>query len=196
MKTTRGHDTEYNERDGVVSLHGNKRIPTGRKTRRITGYGKTLGEINPPNTNLMKLVDGDMSIIKEMDDEELSAGVPKCDDGKFAARAAQQANMMPDKIKREISKELFRRADVKLKGAQLDAINSLIEIATQPGSEDKDRIKAATWIIERVQGKTPDVVQHVQDKPWQLVLQGIATAARDVTPELDNVLEGEVVDED
>jgi len=89
-------------------------------------------------------------------------------------------------------RELFSRADVMLKKSLVDCVETLTEIATNPEAEHKDRIKASIFVLERVMGKTPDVV-HVgaEEKPYQSILNKID---RDMGSD-SFVIEGEVPDD-
>lgn len=162
---------------GVVSVYQGRQVPTGRKrtrTRQYAGYG----DLDPTNTRLHQLLQGELDV-SELDNDELQYGVPKCDDGKFSVRAAYHAAKMPNKVRTAIRRELTKRATQMLEGALLDATGRIIEIATSPLSDDKDAMKAAEWIIHRTMGKTPDVVLHQQDKPWEVLVSDISRGSRE-----------------
>lgn len=162
---------------GVISVFQGRQIPTGRKRTRSRQYAG-YGDLDPLNTRYYKLLEGDLEV-SELDNEELQYGVPKCDDGKFSIRAAYQAARMPAKIRNAIRRELMKRATEMMEGSLLDATARIIEIATSPLSDDKDAMKAAEWLIHRTMGKTPDVVVHTQEKPWEVLVSDISRGSRE-----------------
>lgn len=182
---------------GVISVYQGKQIPTGRKrtrTRQYAGYG----DLDPINTRLYKLLQGELDV-SELDNDELQYGVPKCDDGKFSVRAAYEAAKMPAKVRNAIRRELVKRATQMMEGSVLDATKRIIEIATSPLSDDKDAMKAAEWLINRTMGKTPDVVLHTQEKPWEVLVADISRGSRSESRsarglESNPPIEGEIVE--
>lgn len=187
-------EVEISGKDGIVSIYKGKRIPTKRKKRSNGSYG----DHDPPNRRMVQLIDGDLTVA-ELDDEEVAYGITKCDDGKFSAKAAYHSKKLPKKIQDEMQRELFARATRLLRGNVLASIEAIVEIATSPGSEDRDRMKAAQYIIERIQGKTPDVVQVTQEKPWEHVLAHVVAGERSPVREaakLDNAIDVEWTEED
>lgn len=185
--------------NGVISVYQGKQIPTGRKrtkTKHYAGYG----DLDPLNTRLGKLLSGEITV-DVLDNEELQHGAVKCDDGKFSIRAAYEAAHLPRKIKGAMERELVKRADNRIKGAVLGAIERIVEIATSPASEDKDAFKAAQWLVERAMGKTPDVVHTVEQKKYEVVIENISRGTRRESRmqrgiEAQPPLEGEIVDDD
>lgn len=153
--------------EGVVSIDSKsgRRVPTGRVPDR---YG-CIGDGNPPNSRLTKLLAGKLDV-SELLDEELAAGIPVCDDGKFSIRAAAQSAALPKSLQAKMQKELTRRCKVLLQGGALSAIQALIGMVSDPATEDAARINASKFLIERVFGKTPETVVHTQDKPWQTIV--------------------------
>lgn len=190
----------------VISIHGSSRVPTGRKKKSVGKGIGGYGDLDPPNKRLDLLLKGVLQPI-DLDNEELSAGIPKCDDGKFSEKAALQAARLPAGVQKSIQQELFKRADNMLSGALLDSIQSIIGIATndailddgKPIIEPKDRLKASIYVLERLKGKTPDVIVHSQDKPWEIVLDEVETTTREFArqrrKELENAVDAELVDD-
>lgn len=186
-------DSARFEHRGVVSSYNGLEIFTGRKGNNKIGYG----DLDPMNTRLHLLIKDKLDL-SEMDNEELSYGIPRCDDGKFSAKAAWQAQcVVPKKIQDKMLKELYRRANGKLHGALLGSIDSIIEMATSAHVDDQVRFKAATYILERLQGKTPDVIVHEQSKPWEVVLAGVERGPRPPRKQVEdgNTVDAEVVED-
>lgn len=162
---------------GVISVYQGRSIPTGRKRTRTKGYAG-YGDLDPTNTRWYKLIQGELDV-SELDNDELQYGTTKCDDGKFSVRAAYQAAKMPPKVRNAIRRELMKRATHMMEGALLDATGRIIDIATSPLSDDKDAMKAAEWLIHRTMGKTPDVIVHTQEKPWEVLVSDISRGSRE-----------------
>lgn len=181
-----------NKEQGIISVYGDREIPTKRKP------GKNrMAVADPSNARLDLLLSGDLGV-ECLDDEEISYGVTKCDDGKFSELAARDAAKLPKRIKDAIHKELLRRANNVLSGSLLSAINSIAEIATSELGDDKDRLRAAQYLLERNLGKTPDIVQVTQEKPWQVVLNSVEAGSREEARARRNgdVVDAEVVNND
>jgi hypothetical protein len=168
------------ENGTVVSVYNGVRIPTGRVRTPDNKFG--FGDLDPPNTKLTQILNGTIDW-DELDNEEIAYGITKCDDGKFSAKAAWQADKLPAKYKHLFHKELYRRANNSLHSGLLGAVGSIVELATSPHVEDRVRFQAATYVLERLQGKTPEVVKHVQDAPWEVQLSGVRRGPRRVRSE-------------
>lgn len=177
----------------VVSVYQGVRIPTGRGHPKKLKFG--FGDLDPTNTKLYDLINGDLDL-SELDNEEITFGIPKCDDGFFSAKAAWQAAKLPQRIKVKFHKELYKRANNGLHSGLLGAIESIVEMATSPHVEDATRFRAATYLFERLQGKMPEVIVHSQEAPWEVVLSGVRRGPRKAR-EIDdgNMQDAEVVEE-
>lgn len=146
-------------------------------------------------TRWQKLLSGVINV-QDLDDEELSRGMCRDSNGGFSGTPPR---MVPKDLHDRMVRELFQRADETLKSGLLDAAGSIVEIARGSAYEPADRIKAATWLWERLRGKVADVVVHTQDKPWEMVLSNISggsraasRAARGVADE-EEILEAQLV---
>lgn len=139
------------------------------------GYGVIASpDVIERMTRFQKLCQGIISV-EDLDDEELARGQCRGKDGRFSANPPR---MIPKAVHDRMVSELFNRADEKLKQNLLDVVDTMTSIAKGTAYEPADRIKAATWVFERVRGKNPDVVVHQQDKPWELALSAISTTTR------------------
>ena len=95
--------------------------------------------------------------------------------------------------------ELMRRREADLQAALGGAIKSLIEISTSDVYEGADRVKASTFIVEKVMGKAPEKLQIEQTKPWETIFSGVAGGTRDearAARQLDNYVDAEVIHDD
>lgn len=84
-------------------------------------------------------------------------------------------------------KELYERTDDKLKAALLPAVDKMVDLLEC--GDEKTELRAATWLIERLRGKTPEVIEHRQEKPFEVVLHRLITGPRVVAERLE-ALEG------
>lgn len=184
--------------DEVVSVFNGVRIPTGRHVRRRKLGDDPWGELDPANSKLQELLSGKLDM-QSLDNDELSFGIPRCDDGKFSVKAAWQAANLPKVAKNKLQREIYKRANQKLHAGLLGAVDTIVELATQPYAEDKIRFEAAKYLFERLQGKTPDVVLHEQAAPWEMVFSNIERGPRPVRSERQiedgNTQDAEIVED-
>lgn len=179
----------------VISVYNDMRIPTGRKRGKLPLTVEGYAELDPPNHRLDYLK-RDMLDVSELDNDELSFGIPRCDDGKFSARAAWQAvHEVPKRAKTKMHRELHKRVHAVLQQNSLAAVKTIVELATQPYVEDKVRFEASKYIFERLNGKTPEHVVHHQEAPWEQVFSEIQRGPRPADSErLKAIDDGEVQD--
>ena len=159
----------------LCGVHGGKLHPLNkiqnddRDSMQVKGGGwgnAANPEVIERMTRLQKLAQGIISV-DDLDDEELARGQCRGRDGKFAGLPPRQ---IPHGLHQRMVNELFKRADEKLQHSLINVVETMVEVANGDAYEPADRIKAATWIFERVRGKNPDVVIHSQDKPWEMAL--------------------------
>lgn len=96
-------------------------------------------------------------------------------------------------------REIHERAEDKLRGALLPAVDKMIDL--MDCGDEKTELRAATYVFERLAGKTPDVIEHRQDAPFQVMLERVVSGPRIVAERLalasavDTPIEGEIVAE-
>lgn len=90
------------------------------------------------------------------DDEELLRGQRKDKNGRFQGRPPK---VVPLAIHREITRRQMEQAAVLMRDNLTEAVQCLIDIVKGADSEDKDRIKAADMILNRVMGTAPVKVE-------------------------------------
>lgn len=73
--------------------------------------------------------------------------------------------------------ELYERMDDELRGALPRAVGRMLDVM-ENGEKDADRLRAAVYVFERLRGKTPEVIEHRQDKPFQAMLTRLTTGPR------------------
>lgn len=118
--------------------------------------------------------------VKTLTPEELVRGKLKDKNGHFTG--ADPA-WVPRAFHRACVAELMRRGKTLWQENYLQAIEVMAEIASGRGAgllaTPGERIKAATFVIERIEGKVPEKLMLVEDKPWQVALDGIVAEVSD-----------------
>lgn len=145
------------------------------------GKSKSTGEsveIRIQSPRLAKLISGEMSV-EDLDDDELARGYPKDKGGKFRGRPP---SMIPKELHDRMVRELLRRGQAMFQQEFQDAIETLANIATSPTAKESDRIKAATYIIERVAGKIPEKLELHAADPWQTIIDRIVVDVPEDVP--------------
>lgn len=132
--------------------------------------------------------------VAEMTDEELARGQVRKDDGTWS-----NLHRIPATVFRAAQAELFKRADQKLQESLIDVVGTMTEIANSSAYEPEVRVRAATWVYERVRGKNPDVVIHTQDKPFEImmtdmVLSGGSRAESRAQRGIESAVDAEVIE--
>lgn len=90
------------------------------------------------------------------DDEELLRGQRKDKNGRFQGRPPK---VVPLALHREITRRQMEKAAILMRDNVAEAVQCLIDIIKGQDAEDKDRIKAAGMIIDRVMGTAPVKVE-------------------------------------
>jgi len=83
------------------------------------------------------------------------------------------AKWIPAEFHQACIKELLKRGDKIFREAYIDAITVMQQIAKDPEAKEADRLKAATFIIERVAGKTPERLEVSEVQPWEKLITDI-----------------------
>lgn len=81
-------------------------------------------------------------------------------------------------------RELYDRANVKLRENLTDAAQTMVNIINNPKLDPKIRLDASKWLIERTMGKMPDVQINVDEKRYEKLFERLERGA---------VIEGEIV---
>lgn len=185
--------------NGTVNKNGGK--PCGNKAINYSGYcGRHGGALHPldksePSLTREAAFKAGKLDVRDMDDEELARGQVRRADGTWT-----DYRMIPREIFQAAQRELFDRADTRLRENLLTAVDTMAEIASGSAYEPEVRIRAAQFIYERVRGKNPDVVIHTQDKPFEImmtdmVIGGGSRAASRVQRGLESAVDAEVVED-
>lgn len=110
--------------------------------------------------------------VEDLDDEELARGQCRDKKGGFTGLPPR---VVPRDLHDQMMKQLLSRAQQKFREGLLGSIEALTHIAQGEVYEPADRIKAATLIIDRVMGKTPDKLMVAEVKaPWEQIFDSIS----------------------
>lgn len=121
--------------------------------------------------------------VEELDDEELTQGVTRHPMTGQVRRTRAAVDQIPKELYPKMVAELYRRHDERLRGMLDECLSTMYEIATGSAYEAADRIKAATWIFERLRGKAPETLNiSVAEAPWQRIFEGIDRQQRAAEP--------------
>lgn len=151
--------------------------------------------------------------VAQLSPEELVRGQIKAKDGTFRGAPPM---WVPRAFHRACIAELMRRGKRLWQENYLSAIETMTAIATGAGGASPgERLKAAQFVIERLEGKIPERLIVTDEQPWALVLDDIvadvsdeqvergrkvlasAEAVRqDIVDPRDPVVEAELVDEE
>lgn len=170
------------------------------KVRTARAWGRMLDMLEKTGMTMEEFVRG-------LTPEELVRGKLKDRNGKFTGRAPA---WVPHEFHRACIRELMRRGKEMWQVNYLVAIESMTEIAAGrvKGASAGDRLRAAQFVIERLEGKTPEVLVVTDDNPWQLIIDDIVAQVPDeqvqaarqarnglIGDELADVVDAEIVDE-
>lgn len=112
--------------------------------------------------------------ISELTDEEVQGLFIYNDAGQKV-----QSIALGVKMHGQIAQELHRRMNRFLQTKTASMLNVMVDIAESELVEPADRIKAATWVAERVLGKTPEVIMHGKvEAPYEAIFDTIDAGSR------------------
>ena len=140
-------------------------------------------------------------IVAGLSPEELVRGQIKDKNGNFTGAPP---TWVPRAFHRACVTELMRRGKALWQENYLEAIEAMTKIATGKvkGVKPADQLKAAAFVIERLEGKVPEKLMVQTDQPWLTVLDGIVAEVSDeqvargqkALAAAQEVLDSEVVD--
>ena len=136
------------------------------------------------------LMRGELSV-DDLTEEELLTGIL---DDKNGERSGRPSNLIPRELHQAVVRRVIEIGEQRVRSSFLEATENIIAIGlgdpekvetkeydngrlvgSESRSYDPVVLKAATWLHERVAGKTPDVVAAtVEVKPWEEDMQGLA----------------------
>lgn len=140
---------------------------------------------------MRELIEGRIDV-GDLDDEELMSGQFRDGSGKLNGRS----KVIPKTMHQEIMRRILERGQEKIRGDYFRALDVVAEIMEDTDNDAGIRLRAASMIIDRIAGKTPEQVQlSVEVKPYEAIVSKIM---REMPAELamEDVVEGEIVDEE
>lgn len=169
------------------------------KVRMSSGWTRVMREIEESGKTMQEFVAG-MSV------EELVRGRLRGSNGKFNGRPPK---WVPREFQQACLQELMTRGQELWLGNYIEAIQAMVQIAKGQGvgaqATPGERLKAAQFVIERLEGKVPERLVVSQEQRWQTVLEGIVAEVSDeqviagrraLEGGNGTIIEGEVADED
>jgi hypothetical protein len=157
---------------------GWKLSPNGNRVNKDTGVkvtaGGTVTVTARYNARMLALMAGEINV-DDLDEEELARGMCRGPNGEIPKR---QPAMVPKAMYDKMLKALFERSDDLLKESLIAAATSIAKIATDDSVDPGTRLKSATWLFERLRGKTPDVLQVSQEKPYEVLIGKVERGPR------------------
>lgn len=153
--------------------------------------------------NQMSMVE----FVETLSNEELARGQLKDEDGRFRGAPPM---WVPREFHRACLRELLRRGRVLWQENYVQAIRAMTEIASGrvKGATPTDRLRAAQYVVERIEGKIPERLEIQVDAPWEAAIVDIVAevsdeqiaAARKLLTEGpsttdENVIDAELVEE-
>lgn len=167
----------------------NKRVensPTGPRLRGVIRITEGVAEVLE-----------DPSKVEDWDEEELRRGRRRDKNGKFTGR---DPVVIPTAVYREIVRRSLRKAEVEMSTNLEAACKTLTAICNDHEADDRDRINAATIILNRVMGRDATKVEVSAKTPLflGLIQAGIVAGGQPVALGADesDIIDGEVVDDD
>lgn len=151
-------------------IDGDRRV---RKEVRFSRLGKRWSQI------ITEVAQGEYSweeFVSTLSPEELARGQLKDVNGNFTGRPP---TFVPRQFFDASIRELLNRGKILYKENYIACIKAMTQIAQSPGVKEGDRIKAATFVIERLEGKVPDKLEISAADPWQTIISGIVAEAED-----------------
>jgi hypothetical protein len=142
-----------------------------------------------------QLFDNGIIGVADLDDEELRAGRCRDNLGRIPKVTKTMENIPRDIYEAMVQEHQIRSQD-KFRQAMDDALNTILDVMTDPANEPRDRLDAAKYVKEQVMGKTPDRVQvAVAKAPWEEMLGDFAAVSRQRHAQLERgVIDAEVVE--
>lgn len=156
--------------------------PTGfqaqKRATRLSNIKKQLEKGNPAperariylgKTNTDILVG--KNDVSDWTEEELEMGRRQSKSGTWSGRPPV---VVPKAVHDELVKRTLNNAQEHMRQNLEGVVEVLVTIASGPGIEPKDRLKAISMIMDRVMGKVPDTINLKPDAPWvQAITDGI-----------------------
>lgn len=141
------------------------------KVRTARAWGRMIAMLEQTGMSMEEFV-------QTLTPEELVRGKLRDKDGGFKGR---HPSWVPAEFHRACVRELMRRGKELWQLNYLDAITAMTQIATGKvkGASAGDRLRAAQFVVERLEGKAPEIVLVGHDEPWQIIIDDIVAQVPD-----------------
>lgn len=140
-----------------------RKTPRRKKIRMGAGWTRAMDKMDAEGITMAEFV-------ATLSPEELARGQLKNEKGSFVGAPPR---WVPQEFYKECIRELMRRGKTMYQENYLSAIRAMTELANDKRVPEKDRIKAAQFVIERIEGKVPERLEIGASEPWQELLVGI-----------------------
>lgn len=182
-------------RSGLCRNHGGALHPADKS---MHGENVSIGKVDPDRVaqldRVTKVIQQLIPIHDLSDEEILGAYIINSEGRKISTV------QLGPRVHQLLTKELFRRMNHMMSMELPAMITTMTDIAKSDLVEPADRIKAATWVAERVMGKTPDVViLGKTETPYETIFETVESGSRESyrtkSIESTRILDAETVDD-
>lgn len=149
------------------------------------GDGRALATVSPTTANVLDGTDD----LSSWDDEEVRRGQRRNRNGGFSGRPPK---LVPQALHAERHRRTLTRAHALFTQNTERAVQVLIDIATDEDAPHSDRVKAASLILERVLGKSPQAIEVAMREPK--FVTAIAASIISSDPDDDDFIEAEIIE--
>lgn len=124
----------------------------------------------------------EMTMLRALEDEEIFAGDlarRSLESLPTTVRRLYKRNPSNAKLRElheKLTEELFARTDDVLRASLLDSVEEIVSL--MDNADPAVRLRASTYVFERLRGKTPEVIEHKQAAPFEVVLDRLVTGPR------------------
>lgn len=184
----RKHNTDSQT---VINIKAKRAAVSAKRLRERRGEGEDVSDCRAlvrVGVGTTRVLTGEDDL-SEWDDDELIRGQRKDKNGRFQGR---RPLVVPMIIHQELVKRRLSQAAVIMRDNLVDVTQTVVDIALGADSEDKDRLKAAEIIMNRMMGKAPE---RVEFKLAESKMEA-AFKAMLVPDEDDDIVDAEVIEDD
>lgn len=156
------------------------------------GYRKQKNDMYLASNRFDLMTTGQLEL-KCLTIEELTGGFIVLEDG-----TKQDISVANKSFQTKFNAELNRRLNSVLRQGSKRALEVMYYIMDSDTVEPVDRMKASQWWIERVMGKTPEVLQmSLTEAPHESIFETLSGGTRDDhRKQIGQAIDAEIVDED
>lgn len=147
--------------------------------------GRVVATVSRTSADVLEGLD-DLSC---WDDEEIRRGQRRSKRGNFVGRPPK---LVPQRLHEERHRRTLTKAHQLFTENTVTAVEVLVDIATDLSAPHADRIKAASLILDRVLGKSPQAIEVAMQEPPYLKALAASIVSSDTDPD-DDIIEAEIV---